>query len=178
MSSRRPAGRIKGLGGVRGRPRRIVTLRDSDAAVLRRRSRPIRTVDRTTRQLVADMLVSMRRAQGIGLAAPQIGVPVRLFVADIGRGPLAVINPRVRRRRGSLVGVEGCLSIPGVYGDVRRARAIEVEGRDLRGRRIVVTGEDLLARVVQHEIDHLNGVLFIDPGRLLRRRRRRVRRAG
>jgi peptide deformylase len=66
-------------------------VRDSDAAVLRRRSRPIRTVDRTTRQLAADMLVSMRRAQGIGLAAPQIGVPVRLFVADIGRGPLAVI---------------------------------------------------------------------------------------
>ena len=129
-------------------------------------------VDRTIRRLVADMLVSMRRAGGIGLAAPQIGVPLRVVVADAGTGPLAVVNPRVRRRGGTQVGTEGCLSIPGVYGDVRRARRVEVEGRNVRGRRIVIRSRDLLARVFQHEIDHLNGVLITDPGRLLRRRRR------
>lgn len=129
-------------------------------------------VDRTIRRLVADMLASMRRAQGIGLAAPQIGVPLRVVVADVGAGPVAIVNPRLRRRGGTQVGIEGCLSIPGVFGDVRRARRIEVEGRSVRGRRILVRSQDLLARVFQHEIDHLNGVLFIDPGRLLRRRRR------
>jgi peptide deformylase len=163
---------------VRGRPRRIVTLRDADAAVLRRRSRPVPVVDRTIRHLVADMLVSMRMAEGVGLAAPQIGVSLRVVVADAGTGPLAIVNPRVRRRQGSQVGIEGCLSIPGVYVDVRRAQRIEVEGRSLRGRRVVVRSRDLLARVLLHEIDHLNGVLIIDPGRLLRRRRRPPRRRG
>ncbi|HKV45844.1 MAG TPA: peptide deformylase [bacterium] len=181
MSARLRVGRVRRLPGIRARSRRIVTLRDADAGILRRRSRPVRLVDRAVRQLVADMLASMRRANGIGLAAPQIGVPLRVVVIDIGGGPLAVINPRIRRRGGSVVGTEGCLSIPGVYGDVRRAQRVEVEGRSIRGRPIVVKSEDLLARVFQHEIDHLNGVLFVDPGRLLRwrwpgRRPRVVRR--
>ena len=122
--------------------------------------------------LIADMIRSMRRAGGIGLAAPQIGIPLRVVVADIGRGPLAVVNPRLRRREGSQVGIEGCLSIPGIYGEVVRARRIEVEGRSPWGRRVVVRSHDLLARVFQHEVDHLHGVLFTDPGRLLRRLRR------
>jgi peptide deformylase len=130
-------------------------------------------VDRAVRRLVADMVLSMRRARGVGLAAPQIGVPLRVVVADIGDGPLALINPRLRRRGGAVVGIEGCLSIPGVYGDVRRAQRVEVEALNLRGRRILVRSQDLLARVFQHEIDHLNGVLFIDSGRLIRRRRLR-----
>jgi peptide deformylase len=167
------------LNGVRSRARRIVTLRDPNAGVLRKRSRTVPVVDRDIRRLVADMVLSMRRAGGIGLAAPQIGVPLRVVVADIGTGPLAIVNPRLRRRKGAQVGIEGCLSIPGVYGEVRRAQRIEVEGRNIRGRRLVVLGRDLLARVFQHEIDHLNGVLFTDPGRLvgpLRRARRRSRR--
>jgi peptide deformylase len=161
----------RGLDGARGRARPIVTLGDPNAAVLRARSEEVRRVDRRVRRLVADMLRSMRRARGIGLAAPQIGVPLRVVVADIGAGPLAIINPRLRRRAGTQVGLEGCLSIPGVYGDVRRAKRIEVEGRTIRGRPVIVRSEDLLARVWQHEIDHLNGILFTDPGRLLRRRR-------
>ncbi len=132
-------------------------------------------VDRGIRQLVADMVLSMRRAGGIGLAAPQIGVPVRVVVADIGTGPLAVVNPHLRRRAGAQRGIEGCLSIPGVYGEVRRAQRVELEGQNVRGRRVVVRGRDLLARVFQHEMDHLNGVLFTDPGRLIRRRRPRRR---
>jgi peptide deformylase len=178
VSPRPLAARVGAMGALRGRARRIVTLRDPKAAVLRTRCRPVPTVDRRIRQLVADMLVSMRRANGIGLAAPQIGIPLRVVIAEVGPGPLAVVNPRLRKRTGVQLGIEGCLSIPGVYGDVRRAQRVEVEGRNIRGRRIVVRGRDLLARVFQHEIDHLNGVLFTDPGRLIRRRRppRRLRR--
>lgn len=122
--------------------------------------------------LIADMIRSMRRAGGVGLAAPQIGVALRVVVADIGRGPIAIVNPRVRRREGARVGIEGCLSIPGVYGEVSRAERIEIEGRSATGRRVLVRSRDLLARVFQHEVDHLNGVLFTDPGRLIRRLRR------
>ena len=129
-------------------------------------------VDRSVRVLIADLIHSMRRAGGIGLAAPQIGVLRRVVVADIGRGPVAVVNPRLRRREGRQLGVEGCLSIPGVYGEVSRAQRVEIEGRSAWGRRVVVRSRDLLARVFQHEIDHLNGVLFTDRGRLLRRLRR------
>ena len=152
--------------------RRIVTLQAPDASVLRRRSRAVPVVDRRVRVLIADMIRSMRRAGGIGLAAPQIGIPLRVVVVDIGRGPLAVVNPRLRRREGAQVGIEGCLSIPGIYGEVVRAQRIEVEGRSPWGRRVVVRSRDLLARVFQHEVDHLNGVLFTDPGRLIRRLRR------
>jgi peptide deformylase len=174
VSRRLPARLTKSaLNGVRGRARSIVTLRDLNAGILRKRCRAVPVVDRAIRRLVADMILSMRRARGVGLAAPQIGVPLRVLVVDIGTGPLAVINPRLRRRAGAEVGIEGCLSIPGVYGDVRRAQRIEVEALNLRGRRIVVRSQDLLARVFQHEIDHLNGVLFTDPGRLIRWRRLR-----
>ncbi len=122
------------------------------------------------------MIRSMRRAGGVGLAAPQIGIPLRVVVADVGRGPLAVVNPRLRRREGTQVGIEGCLSMPGVYGEVSRAQKVEVEGRSPWGRRVVVRSRNLLARVFQHEVDHLNGVLFTDPGRLIRRLRRPGRR--
>ncbi len=161
---------------ARGRARRIVTLEDPDAGILRKRSRAVAVVDRSVRVLIADMIRSMRRAGGIGLAAPQIGIPLRVVVADTGRGPLVVVNPRLRRREGTQVGVEGCLSVPGIYGEVIRARRIEVEGRSPWGRRVVVRSRDLLARVFQHEVDHLNGVLFTDPGRLIRRLRRVRRR--
>ena len=179
MGSRRsPRLRKHAPARVRGRARRIVTLRDREAGVLRRRARAVRAVDRNIRALIADMIRSMRRARGVGLAAPQIGVPLRVVVAEVGRGPIAVVNPRLRRREGREVGVEGCLSIPGVYGEVSRAQRIEVEGRSPSGRRVVVRSRGLLARVFQHEVDHLNGVLFIDPGRLIRRVRFHRRRRG
>jgi peptide deformylase len=180
---------VSGLAGVRGRVRRIVTLTDPNRAVLRSRSLRVMEVDAAIRRLIADMLVTMRRARGVGLAAVQIGVPLRVLVADSGAGPVALVNPRLRRRRGVQIGEEGCLSIPGTYGTVRRAREVEVDGWNARGRRVIVRGRDLMARVLQHEIDHLNGVLFIDrvaavhrraaPGRLRRaapgRRRRAAR---
>lgn len=172
MTGRTSAGRLArvGLRGVRGRRRRIVTTGDADAGVLRARSKRVRAVDTSIRKLIADMLATMRGASGVGLAAPQIGVPLRVIVAEIGRDPLALVNPRLRRRWGSQVGPEGCLSIPGLYADVRRALGVVVEGYNARGRRVVVRGRGLLARALQHEVDHLNGVLLTDriPGRRFR----------
>ncbi len=115
------------------------------------------------------MLTTMRHARGVGLAAIQVGVPLRVMVADAGPGPVVIVNPRMRRRWGTQVGPEGCLSIPGTVGTVRRARGVEFDGRSLRGRRVIVRGTGFLARILQHELDHLNGVLFIDRTRSRRR---------
>lgn len=114
------------------------------------------------RQLIADMVVTMRRARGVGLAAPQVGVPQRVLVADAGTGLVVLVNPRYRRRWGSQVGPEGCLSIPGTVAEIRRAEGVEVAGLNARGRAVLVRATGLLARALQHEIDHLNGILIID----------------
>ena len=151
-----------------------MTLGAADAGILRRRARVVPAVDASTRQLIADMVVTMRGSHGVGLAAPQIGVPLRVLVAGSRQPPLALINPRLERRWGRQLGPEGCLSIPGIYADVRRAQHVVVTGQNARGRSITVRAGGLLSRVLQHEIDHLNGVLFIDrvsPDQLVRRLR-------
>ncbi len=158
---------------MRGRSRRIVAVGSPTGRILRTRSRPITVIDRSITRLVADMLVTMRRAHGVGLAAVQVGVPLRVLIADPGTGPVALINPTVRRRWGSQLGPEGCLSMPGVLASVRRSLGVVVEAQTVRGRSTVVRGTGLLARILQHEIDHLNGVLFID--RVKVRRGRPVR---
>ncbi|MDR5703472.1 MAG: peptide deformylase [Armatimonadota bacterium] len=142
--------------------RRIITIHDPDASILRRRSRPAPRVTREIRALIREMLETMYASNGVGLAAPQVGVPLRVIVADIGKGPLVLVNPRIVRRSGEQVGPEGCLSIPGVAGIVKRARRIVVTGQTQNGRKKTLIAEDLLARVILHEVDHLNGVLFID----------------
>jgi len=119
-------------------------------------------VDEDLRRLIADMVTTMRRAHGVGLAAVQVGVPLRVLIADPGTGPVVLVNPLLRRRWGSQIGPEGCLSIPGTIGSVRRALGVEVEARNARGQPVAVRGTGHLARIIQHEIDHLNGVLFID----------------
>lgn len=119
--------------------------------------------------LIGDMAETMEHAQGVGLAAPQIGRLIRLFVYDVGDGPKAVINPTIHRASGEEVGTEGCLSIPRLQGDVARARKVSVSWTDEKGRRHKKTVEDFTARVFQHEIDHLHGILFTDkavPGSL------------
>jgi len=161
--------------GPRGRVRRIVTVTDAAGAVLRRRSRAVPQVDAAVRRLVADMAVTMRHAEGVGLAAVQIGVPLRVILADTGRGLLALVNPRLRRRSGADVADEGCLSVPGVVAPVRRARRITVDGTLVTGRRVGLRATGYLARILQHEIDHLNGVLFLDRVRASAVRRRALR---
>lgn len=133
------------------------------ADVLRAVAAPVPKITKKTQFLIDDMVRIMRKASGIGLAAPQVGVSTRLIViAPDDMKPLALINPRIIKTEGEQVGQEGCLSIPGLYGDVLRSSYIEVEAVDRRGNLITLELEGLPARVVQHEVDHLDGVLFTD----------------
>ena len=113
--------------------------------------------------LINEMMRAMRKANGIGLAAPQMGISQRVIViAPLDFKPTALINPKILRMEGEQIGQEGCLSIPGLYGDVKRADFVEVEALDRKGRELIYEFEGISARVVQHEVDHLNGILFID----------------
>ena len=133
------------------------------ADVLRTVAAPVPKITKKTQFLIDDMVRIMKKASGIGLAAPQVGVSSRVIViAPDDMKPMALINPRVIREEGEQIGQEGCLSIPGLYGDVIRAAYIEVEAIDRRGNLITLELEGLPARVVLHEVDHLDGVLFTD----------------
>ncbi|HLW47073.1 MAG TPA: peptide deformylase [bacterium] len=172
---RTPAATAPRRGHPRGRVRRIVTVTDPGAAVLRQRCRPVGEIGAAVSRLVADLAVTMRHAEGVGLAAPQIGVPLRVILADTGRGLLALVNPLLRRRSGTAIAEEGCLSIPGVSAPVRRALRVSVEGRLPTGQRVGLRAKGFIARILQHEIDHLNGVLFLDRVRAAAVRRRPLR---
>jgi peptide deformylase len=107
------------------------------------------------------MLETMYAASGIGLAAPQVGIEKRVIVVDVGEDPLVLVNPRITAVEGEQVGLEGCLSVPDMVGEVRRAAWVTVKGLNRRGWPVSLEGEGLLARVLQHEIDHLDGILFV-----------------
>ena len=141
--------------------REIVTV---GAPVLRQKAKRVTSFGAATERLVEDMLDSMRAANGLGLAAPQIGVNKRVIVIDPGKGLLKMINPRILERNGKPVeDEEGCLSLPGVYVNVARpVESIVVSAIDVNGEKRVWKGSGLFARVVQHEIDHLDGRLIID----------------
>jgi peptide deformylase len=130
--------------------------------VLRVRCKSVERVTDETRRLIADMMETMREAAGVGLAAPQVRVPERLFVYKLEEASGAIINPEIVRQEGEVIGMEGCLSIPRLQGDVARAEKILVRGLDQEGKKVRMEVADWLARIFQHEIDHLDGVLFID----------------
>ena len=133
--------------------------------VLREPARPVEEFDASLRRLAQDMVATMKAAPGVGLAAPQVGRPIRLIVFDVGEeegGAGALANPTLRNEWGDQVGEEGCLSLPGLYFPVRRHARVQAEAFDLDGRPVTIEAQELLARVLQHEVDHLNGVLFID----------------
>jgi len=130
--------------------------------VLRTRAEEVKEVNEEIKDLIDRMYVIMAESHGLGLAAPQIGVSKRVFTYDVGEGPHALINPKVLRSSGEEVATEGCLSIPGLQGDVPRAGRVTVTGIDENGRKVKIKAEGLLARVFQHEIDHLDGKVFID----------------
>ncbi len=137
------------------------------ANVLRQKCTPINEVDDEVRSLVDDLFDSMRAAEGVGLAAPQIGVARRACVIDVSaqqpeHPPIVLINPRIVSSEGTQVGEEGCLSFPDLYGDVKRAERVAVEALDLDGQAFTTEGTGFYARALQHELDHLNGVLFVD----------------
>ena len=135
---------------------------------LRRKSKPITRIDNRLRRIVRQMLDLMYAGNGIGLAANQVGLPYRVFVANVTGDPeqkdqeWVFINPEIVRRRGSVEAEEGCLSFPDLFAPVRRSEEIVVEAFDLKGQEFELRLDDLPARVVQHEMDHLDGILFID----------------
>jgi len=141
----------------------IRQIRKVEDSVLREKARSVKEVDELVERLLEDMVETMLDAGGIGLAAPQVGIPKQVIVADGGeRGTVCLVNPRVVESWGEGTDVEGCLSIPGVYGEVPRAYGIRVEAWNGQGEEVRLEAEEMLARVLQHEIDHLNGVLFTD----------------
>jgi peptide deformylase len=140
------------------------------APVLRQETQPVKAVTDEIRRLIDDMFETMYAARGIGLAAPQVGRLERLAVVDVNENPLVIINPEIVLREGTQRGEEGCLSIPDIYGDVERAMRVVVRALDRDGRPFEVDANELLARCLQHEIDHLHGRLFIDYLSVLKRR--------
>ncbi len=134
--------------------------------VLRKPAEPVKKVSEDVRKLVDEMFETCAAEHGVGLAAPQVGVSKRVVVLDLSYldiEPFCIINPVVKRRFGPLeTESEGCLSIPGLFMDVTRHRDVVVEGRDIKGRLFKVDATELLARAIQHEVDHLDGKLFID----------------
>jgi peptide deformylase len=138
--------------------------------ILREETAPVAEVSDEIRRLVRDMFETMYAAKGIGLAAPQVGRRERVAVVDVDDNPFAIINPEIVVREGSARAEEGCLSIPEVYGDVERATRVVVRALDERGEPFEIEASDLLARCLQHEIDHLDGRLFIDYFSTLKKR--------
>ncbi len=131
--------------------------------ILRARAAPLERVDRATRRLIDDMIETMREADGVGLAAPQIGDARRIFVAELDEQVYVFVNPEIVDASSETeTGDEGCLSLPGYVGEVERHLRVTVRGLDRRGRPRTVAAEGLLARCVQHELDHLDGILYTD----------------
>jgi peptide deformylase len=140
----------------------ILKILTEEAPVLRQKAKEVTKITKRQRMLVKDMLETMYNANGVGLAAPQIGISDRLVVIDVGEGPLVLFNPEITLREGENKDVEGCLSIPGRNEYITRAQKVTVSYINLEGKKVTVSGEGLLARAFQHEIDHLEGILFID----------------
>ncbi|MGB8957106.1 MAG: peptide deformylase [Tumebacillaceae bacterium] len=141
----------------------VKIIRKEGDLVLRQVAKPIPEVTSNIQKLLSDLADTMYDSgNGIGLAANQIGILKRALVVDIGQGLIELVNPEVVESSGEQVGVEGCLSIPGVQGDVLRANRVTVKGWNRNGEDVEIKAEGLLARVLLHEIDHLNGILFTD----------------
>ena len=140
----------------------IRNLRLDEDPILRKKSRPITDINDRIKTLADDMLETMYQAEGVGLAAPQVGVLRRIITVDIGEGAYVMINPEILEQEGEVVDSEGCLSFPDVTGYVKRPKKIKVKYTDLDGEDHEIEGVDLMARCVCHEVDHLNGIVFVD----------------
>ena len=142
----------------------ILPIRTLGAPVLREPCREVETFDTLLERLFEDMVATMYDAPGVGLAASQVGLSLRFFVFDAndGKGPRAVANPALSELQGEQKDEEGCLSIPGLWYPTSRAMHARVDGQDLKGKPVSFEGEELLARIFQHETDHVNGLVFID----------------
>lgn len=148
----------------------LLEIQKAGAPVLKQVCAPIDKVTAQVKRTLDDMADTMYEANGVGLAAPQVGIPIRMVVIDVGdeHGLIELINPQILYREGKEVDSEGCLSIPHIFGDVERSAKVTVEFLNRRGKKQRLTGTGLLARCIQHELDHLEGVLFIDVAESLR----------
>lgn len=131
--------------------------------VLRQKSRKVANIDGSVQKLIDDMIETMRAASGVGLAAPQVGAPLRIAVIEMpGDEVIILINPAIIKRQGERLVQESCLSVPGYQGEIKRSVWVKVKAQDRHGRNIRLKAEELLAQALEHEIDHLNGVLYVD----------------
>lgn len=137
-------------------------IRINDDPILRKKSRDILEINDRIKELSEDMLETMYHENGVGLAAPQVGILRKIVVIDIGEGPITLINPIILHQEGMQVNVEGCLSVPGINEKVERPSFIKIKYQDIDGNENLLEGENLLAVAISHELDHLNGILFID----------------
>jgi peptide deformylase len=141
----------------------VLQIRTLPDPVLRQKARRVNKIDDSIQSLIDDMVDTMRANSGVGLAAPQIGVPLRIAVIGLpGEEVVTLINPEIVKREGERVLVEACLSVPGYHGEIKRSRTVKVKAQDRRGKVIRLKGEDLLAQVLEHETDHLDGTLYVD----------------
>ncbi|HHW66765.1 MAG: peptide deformylase [Epulopiscium sp.] len=137
-------------------------IRKDGDEILRKKSKEVKEITPSILTLLDDMAETMYHAEGVGLAAPQVGVLKRIVVIDIGDGIIELINPEIIEEEGEQIGAEGCLSIPGLSGEVKRPQRVKVKALNRHGEEIILEGEGLLSVAFCHEIDHLNGVLFTD----------------
>lgn len=134
-----------------------------DDSVLRQKAKRVSSIDSSIQRLINDMVETMQEANGVGLAAPQVGVSLRVVVLQMPEEePMAIINPEIVKRGGEQEVTEGCLSILGHFGQIKRSASVIVKGQDGKGRAIRIRATGLMAEALEHEIDHLNGILYID----------------
>lgn len=140
----------------------IRMLRTKEDDVLYKVCKPVVNFDKKLAILLDDMYDTMNEKNGVGLAAPQVGILKRVVVIDVGEGKIELVNPEIIETEGEQNGSEGCLSVPGVFGEVSRPMRVKVKAKDRNGNEIIVEGEELLARALCHECEHLEGKLFLD----------------
>lgn len=141
----------------------ILPMIDYTNPVLRQKAKRVSSIDGAIAQLIDDMVETMHEIEGVGLAAPQVGVPLRIAVIELpDEETIVLVNPKIVKRSGERQIEEGCLSIPGYRGEIQRSEKVTVKGLDRFGREIRIKGEGLLAQALEHELDHLDGTLYID----------------
>lgn len=131
--------------------------------ILRQKAKRVHIITNSTQKLIDDMIETMQQANGVGLAAPQVGISLRIIVVQIPEEePIALVNPEIIKRSGEQEVTEGCLSVPGYYGEIKRSAGVTVKGKNRNGQKIRIKATGLMAEALEHEIDHLNGRLYID----------------
>jgi len=141
----------------------IRTIHHLPDSVLRQKAKRISAIDSSIQRLIDDMVETMQQANGVGLAAPQVGISLRVVVVQLpGDELITIINPKMVKRAGERAVTEGCLSIPGYTGEIKRSVSVTVKGQNRQGKTIRLKATDLMAQALEHELDHLNGILYID----------------